>query len=560
MSSSLSISWPQLNDDTLLALAGEGAFARGSKYAQQGCAVVAACTGEEITGRVHGSANYRVALYLVGEELQGDCNCPMGDQGDFCKHQVALALAARGDLAPSSDDGLAAFLRAQPAESLADKLLAFAAQFREVEKDLAFWHKSSRAHTGAELNKVIGTLLRGGGFLDYRKSFDYAHRVAQVADLLRGLVKIQPALCVESAEYALLRLFKTLEQSDDSAGVISGAMSDLVMLHRAALPATQPGKKYGQRFFKLVMADGWDFIQPGSYRPLFGEEAWAEYGRCLEGAYAKLPPRVSSQRSYVFTAEDTERSQLARLLKDWYALNDDRDALLTLKARELREPWDYADLVQQYREFGRHREALEWAEKALRQFPDDSRLYRLLAECYRHDGCDEEAENLLWQWFEKFPAAENFFELMKQAGKQGAAWRKRAFAYLEQCEARNLKRLQARDHNALPDVSTRLAILLHEKNIDEAVATSRNAEASAYLTLELADQARPLYPEVSIPIFRGRIERLVNIGGNGNYEEALGYLNKLLPLLDAADRDNYLNELRVRFKAKRNFIKLLETL
>jgi tetratricopeptide (TPR) repeat protein len=309
-----------------------------------------------------------------------------------------------------------------------------------------------------------------------------------------------------------------------------------------------------------MMADGWDFIRAGQYRPLIGEPAWAEYGRCVEAAYAKLPPRAPRRNSHVYTEADSERSQLAGMLTDWYSLNDDLDALLALKVRELAEPWDYANLVRQNRDYGRHREALEWAEKALLKFPDDARLYQLLGECYRHDGCDEEAEKLLWHWFEKWPSAQHFFELMKRAGKQGTAWRKRAFDDLEQCEACELKRRQPRDPKALRDVNARLAILLHEKKIDEAVAISRNAEASGFLILDLAEQARDRYPEVSIPVFRDRIARLVDLGGIGNYEEAAGYLGKLLPLLDTPDRALYMAELRGRYKAKRNFMKLLEVL
>lgn len=562
MPASSSSHLPQLNDDTLRAMAGDGAFSRGSKYAKEGRVELETRSEHIIAGTVRGTANYSATLHLDGESLHGTCNCPVGNDGDFCKHLVALALVAGGDVLPAlpKDNQLSAFLRSQTADLLADKLLAFAAQYREVEKDLAFWHKSSQAGSSAELNKVIGTLLRGGSFVDYRKSFDYAHRVDQVTELLRGLVKKSPAQCMDAAEYALLRLFKTLERSDDSAGAISGAMSDLAKLHFKALSATSPDKKYGQRFLKLMMADGWSFLQLEQYRPVLGKQAWAEYGRCLEVAYAKLPPSAPRKSKFIFTSDDAERSHVTRLLEDWYALNDDRDALLVLKIKGLEQPWDYAMLIDQFRIYERHREALEWAEKSLRLFPDDARFYELLADCYRHDGCNEDADRILWQWFEKWPTAQHFSGLMHHAGKQVAKWRERAFSYLEQCEEDNLKQRQTRDHTALRDVSTRLDILLREKKVDEAVTISRNTLANGHLVLELANMARKHHPDVSIPIYRRHIENTIALGNNKAYESGIDYLRKLLPLFTKEDRNTYLQELHSQFKAKRNFIKLLEKL
>lgn len=557
------LTWPQLDDDTLRELAGDGAFLRGKKYAQEGRAKVEEASALQISGSVRGAARYDVALLLEDDSLQGVCNCPAAVEGDFCKHQVALALTARGagdSAEPSADSSLAAFLRAQQPELLVDKLLSYAAESREIEKDLVFWHKSAQAKSGGELGKVIGALLRGGGFVDYRKSFDYARRVDQVAELLRGLVQSRPVECVEAVEYALLRLFKTLEQSDDSAGAISGAMAELFKLHRKALPAVQPDKKYGARFFKLMLADDWGFFDLQAYRSLLGEAAWAEYGRCVEAAHAKLPPPAKSEDRFIVTSEATQRRHLTRMLESWYALNGDREALLALKTRTLQKPMDYRNLIVLYREYGRHREALQWAEKAHRLFPEDAGFYDALMVCYRHDGLDEEADALLWQWFEKWPTAEHFFALMKHAGKRTAEWRERIFAFLEAREIAAWEQARKRDPKAMRSISVRLDILLREKKVDEAVAISRNTVADGHLVLALADAARKAYPEISTPIYRREIEHWAGVGGNRNYDQAIDFLKKLLPLLSVGDRRSYLAELRLRFKAKRNFIKLLESL
>lgn len=40
-----------------------------------------------------GQRTYIVELAAIGKSLEFDCTCPMGEQGDFCKHCVAVAIA-----------------------------------------------------------------------------------------------------------------------------------------------------------------------------------------------------------------------------------------------------------------------------------------------------------------------------------------------------------------------------------------------------------------------------------------------------------------------------------
>jgi uncharacterized Zn finger protein len=42
-----------------------------------------------ITATVYGTYPYRVMLWDEGDNVGYDCDCPMGQGGDFCKHCVA---------------------------------------------------------------------------------------------------------------------------------------------------------------------------------------------------------------------------------------------------------------------------------------------------------------------------------------------------------------------------------------------------------------------------------------------------------------------------------------
>src|SRR5262245_49996087 len=86
---------PALTEADLRAAAGERSFERGTGYlrAVSGIELV----GSQVMATVSGSADYLVVLTLpdavAGTSLRGECGCPYGQEGFFCKHCVAVGLA-----------------------------------------------------------------------------------------------------------------------------------------------------------------------------------------------------------------------------------------------------------------------------------------------------------------------------------------------------------------------------------------------------------------------------------------------------------------------------------
>ncbi|MET9078112.1 hypothetical protein ABZX95_39625 [Streptomyces sp. NPDC004232] len=83
------------DEDDLRALAGPRSFERGQKY------LAAVEVGDGwITGIVHGTDAYQAELTLDGPDgLAGECDCPYGVEGTFCKHLIDYLCDryARGD-------------------------------------------------------------------------------------------------------------------------------------------------------------------------------------------------------------------------------------------------------------------------------------------------------------------------------------------------------------------------------------------------------------------------------------------------------------------------------
>jgi len=78
-------------EDDLRALAGVRSFERGLGYLD---AVTGLEVGEgSVTAVVHGTDIYEVEFSLGGDTgISGWCDCPYGQEGNFCKHCVAVRL------------------------------------------------------------------------------------------------------------------------------------------------------------------------------------------------------------------------------------------------------------------------------------------------------------------------------------------------------------------------------------------------------------------------------------------------------------------------------------
>jgi uncharacterized Zn finger protein len=74
----------------LEALADSRSFGRGRAYIDAVTNVRDLPNG--VVATVHGSDAYQVRLYDTDGELDGECDCPYGEQGNFCKHCVAVGL------------------------------------------------------------------------------------------------------------------------------------------------------------------------------------------------------------------------------------------------------------------------------------------------------------------------------------------------------------------------------------------------------------------------------------------------------------------------------------
>src|SRR5689334_18433939 len=81
--------------DALRDRAGDKAFARGESYHRAEQVRLLLIEPARVVAQVSGSEDYRTELTGRGKSIGGHCSCPAFSDYGFCKHMVAVGLAAK---------------------------------------------------------------------------------------------------------------------------------------------------------------------------------------------------------------------------------------------------------------------------------------------------------------------------------------------------------------------------------------------------------------------------------------------------------------------------------
>jgi uncharacterized Zn finger protein len=553
-----------LTRGVLVELAGERYFERGEQYHREGLARIFAERDGIVTARVIGTHEYRVKLQAEGDELRYSCTCPLGMDGEFCKHCVAAGLAwleqAR-DPADSPEpagvtmDAVRAYLGRQDRDALVGIILDRAEE-DELLRERLLLRAASERPEGPDLaafRHVIEDALNPGGFLDYGSAWEYVQRVegvlAAISSLLdRGFADEAMSL----AEYALGTAESAMDH--DSGGHVSGVVRDLEELHLAACERARPEPEaLARRLFEWEMSSSHDafFEASETYAGVLGERGLEEYRKLAGEEWSRVSRLGPGERDLEGYGR---RFRIARVMETLARRSDDVDELVAVKSRDLSRDDAYLEIADLYRQAGRHDEALEWAERGVREFPDpDPRLRELLAQEYRRRGRPEDAMEVMWEEFATRPHLENYRKLKSCTDRleDWVMWRKKALD-----RVREQSRWFPADHSAL------VGIFLWERRYDEAWREALEGGCSPGLWLRLAAAREVDHPEDAIFVYRDRIAVLIDQKNKGAYREARDLILKVRDLMRRAGREPefaaYLDSVRAAHRRKRNLMALLE--
>ncbi len=543
-------------------IAGEKVFERGSEYYEDGQVQILALEPDRVLAQVAGTDDYRTTLTGRGKTIDGECSCRAFEDWGFCKHMVAVALAANAAGADGEKDGIGALgrIRGHLKERGVDALVEMIVEMAERDPELFRKLDMAAAMVDADdktiekrLRKAIDDATRVQYFIGYRDVADWAGGVESALDALADLASgAHASVALRLADHAAERIGRAMQEIDDSDGHCGALLERTRDIHLAAARAARPDPVplAGDLFVREMNDDYGAFGGAAAhYADVLGGAGLAEYRRLAAEAWDKLPPRSGAGRQH---GSSSGYHQLQGIL-DFFAERDgDVDARIALRAKDLTSQWSYLRLAEFCLAQGRKDEALRRAEEGLWLFEDgqpDERLVLFVVGLLSKAGRKADAEAHLWRAFEKAPSLELYSRLRKLGG---AAAHERAVKLLE---ARLVKEQRTPWHYP---ADLLIHILAQEKMFDAAWAAVRDHGASRHVKESLARASESTHPREAVAAYGERIEELVGSGGTPAYAEAAKLIAHVGALRDANEQSAYVAGLRARFGRRRNFIKALD--
>ncbi|MDO8413204.1 MAG: hypothetical protein Q7S51_05375 [Gallionellaceae bacterium] len=571
-----------LSPAVLEKLADQAVFARGEDYFKSDSVSRLKMADDVLTARVAGSYSYAVKLWEEEGGIEYECSCPHGAEGNFCKHCVAVGLAWLAESMPAGGTKSAMqkksnpwkeitdFVGLQDATTLAAWLLEAAKHDDVLYENLLLKARRTAgpASTIKAFRAAIDRAVKTGGYVDWNEMLTYAAGLENIADSLAELLQQgQAAALIDLAEYAITRVEAACEYVDDSNG---GEMTDMLErlgeLHYQACLVTRPDPaELAERLFKYELSAEYDAFHDclRRYAEVLGNEGAARYTQLAEEEWRKIEPRTQEEKRGEY---DSRRWRITHMMERIAELSGDVEALVAVKSRDLSSALRYLDIAEIYRKHRQRDQALEWAERGVKAFSNqtDSRLLDFLAEEYLRRKRNDEAMRLIWVQFAERPCLGNYQKLHQFAGKASLwpTFRQQALVHLDRLVGSQSGKRQSPYY--FSHAGALVEIHLWEKNTEAAWEAASRGNISDPLWLKLAIAREGNHPGDAVPIYRRLIETAVGHTNNSAYDEAIQLIKRLKPLLvrlnSPADFGQYIALLRTQYKAKRNFMKLLDKL
>lgn len=518
---------------------------------------------------VRGTMPYSVAIWVEGARKPGySCSCPQGEEGEFCKHAAAIALTLHGGgtaaLRRGGDQGALNQAADDPAfetilgldhEELAGLVYDAAQRDARTAQRIEAKVATSTGQPAVEVKEwskaVTAAFGRPSRYIDYYEAPRWAQGVQDLFDGLRGLLDDGYAdAVVPLVEYAFERADKAtgyVDSSDGCFGQISWEIEDLHL--RACSEARPDPVALARRLvdFELTAELDTFWRAAATYAEVLGPEGLAEYRRLVQPRYDALP--APSDSDYL-----TDRLHVTNAMLGVARAGGDADEVIAIRARSLRSPHDYEEIVEVLADADRTDEAIDWARQGLamegREFQKHELANQLVA-ALDATGDPDAAIQVRLDAFHHQPTLSSYKDLFAQVTQTGGHMAD------NQRPAIDWLRERAATDTTTATGSILVEILLHEGDIEDAwgAANSTGCDERWWMTLARAREAE--HPAESIPIYGRAVENLIDKKNAKAYNDAVRLMARIERLHRAASDDGwepYLAELSARHRLKRSLM------
>ncbi len=350
-----------LSEATLLQAAGDVVYARGEDYVRY---VRGLRTTEfKAYASIQAKRVYTVELDWSGQLPDGSCTCPHNADGNFCKHLVAVGLAAidSGRVATDSytaDDALQAAVQAMGVAELRDLILTVAQRDAGVRRMLEIRARTASgddAQAKAEFEAYVRNMLTFRGYIDYRRSFEVARAASDMLDELENHIDNGAAELVRPALLsAVTKLRDVIQHVDDSSGSIADQCQRAADLYARACRLGEPDRVALAKWLVKFRADspGWPNLVLADFVDAFDDKALATYRRAVAALDRKLADR-----------DHLHRFEADAMILELADHDGDLDQAIHLLSQG--EHPQYGAIVDRLRAAGRDDDVVAWIDRAV---------------------------------------------------------------------------------------------------------------------------------------------------------------------------------------------------
>jgi uncharacterized Zn finger protein len=572
-----------LTPGALRELADRRSFERGEEYFESGQVQEVKLTKNGLDGAVLGNHLYAVRLWAEGRRLRFSCTCPVGDEGEFCKHCVAVGLAwldqtptpgrqrGRSNEPRVTTDDVRGDLSRRPKDELVDLVMKHADEDAPFRRHLLMdaARKLPEGVDTATYKKALDHAIGKRRFVAYAEMFDYVRGIDDVLDSIQDLLKDAHAEeVIELAEYALTAVVRAMERVDDSDGGMGQLLQRLQDLHLTACKRAKPEPvELAKRLFDGEIRSEFDvfFGAAKTYRSVLGPKGLATYTTLAATLWRAVPPLRPGDDEHLAFAE---RFKITHIMETLAEVTGNVEAVVAIKQHDLSSAYRFFEIAETYERAGKRDLSLAWAERGVKAFPTgtDSRLREFLAERYHDLGRHDEAMALAWATFTDSPTFEEYMDLKGHADRcdQWKPWRERALALMREGMSQRAAAAGAGRWGGFAgdDRSHLVRLFLWEEDVESAWKEAQDGGCSDDLWMDLAKRREEKHPEDALFVVQKQIEPTLARKDRYAYEQAVTLLRKVRSLMVRLQRgkdfETYLATLRAAHRAKRNFMKLLD--
>lgn len=558
-----------LDLETVKTMAGERSFARGAEYYSRGLVSKLKASSSRVAAVVQGNQDYKVTLSALDDTVEFLCICPICQDGNFCKHCVAVGICWLSE--PSQSDlgdagAIASYLAGLDQSELIRMLLDQAAEDDRFARSLLLRAQKAQGKQPnfRKFRQRIDRTVKSRGFMEYEEERSYTSDVLEVADEIEELVDLGYAIeAIELTEHTIAKFEKAMYEMDDSDGCASQVVTRLLEIHLAACNAARPNPvDLARRLFAWELkSDGDSFCGiVESYDAVLGEAGIAAFRALADEEWKRVPARVPG------TSGQSREShfRITSIMQSLAQRSGDVDELVSVMQRDLSLPYHYLRIAEIFKEAGRPEESMNWALRSLATFPNaaDDRLVEFIARDYHESGRHAEAMDLIWENYNHNPSVRGFEKVREHAFMADAwpTWRERTIE-------RIWRQVTERERNGAtrwskPDRSDLVEVLLVDDDPERAWKEAVAGGCSTSLWLKLAKSREEQNPSDAISVYQAHVKKLLVNADNRVYADSVMYLKSISRLMKRLNRSaefrSELAALRLEHKRKRNLMQLLD--